>query len=31
VLTETARYFKRMEVKPEVVSDLRDRARAISI
>jgi hypothetical protein len=31
VLTETARYFKRMEVKPEVVSNLRDRARAISI
>jgi hypothetical protein len=31
VLTETARYFKRMEVKPEVVADLRDRAKAISL
>lgn len=30
VLTQTARYFKRMEVKPEVIEDLRDRAESIS-
>jgi hypothetical protein len=31
ILSKTARYFKRMEVKPEVVADLRDRAKAISV
>jgi hypothetical protein len=31
VLTDTARYFERMEVKPEVVSDFQNRARAIPI
>jgi hypothetical protein len=31
VLTQTARYFKRMEVKPAVVEDLRERAKAIRL
>ena len=31
VLTQTARYFKRMEVKQEVVDNLRARARAIKL
>ena len=29
ILDKTARYFTRMEVKPDVIADIRDRARAI--
>jgi len=31
LLTETVRYFKRLEVRPEVIAELRDRAKAIEV